>query len=142
MPIKKVNPYMQFDGTADKAIQLYQSALGAIVEHVARFGDVPDMNAKPEHKDLVMHALLKVGNDIVMLSDGMPGRPVPAAGNVQIVLDYSDIPEMIKAFEALADGGSVTMPPHDTFWGAKFGMLTDRYGVQWMFNCECLIAAL
>ena len=136
MPINKLNPYIQLNGTADKAIELYQRAIGATVVHLMRFGDVPDMNAKPEDKDRVMHAVLRIGSDIVMLSDAMPSQPVATGGAVQIVLDYSDVSEMAKAFDILADGGSVTMAPHDTFWGAKFGMLTDRFGVQWMFNCD------
>ena len=136
MPINKVNPYIQLNGTADKAIELYQRAIGAKVEHVMRFGDVPQMNVKPEDKNRVMHAVLRLGGDMVMLSDSMPDQPVASGGCVQIVLDFSDVSEMTKAFEALAEGGSVTMAPHDTFWGAKFGMLTDRFGVQWMFNCD------
>ena len=55
---------------------------------------------------------------------------------MQIVLDFADVEEMTKAFDALSEGGKVTLPLQDTFWGAKFGLLTDAYGVNWMFNCE------
>jgi uncharacterized glyoxalase superfamily protein PhnB len=57
-------------------------------------------------------------------------------GNVQIALDFTELAEMARAFQALASGGKVTLPIQDTFWGAEFGMLTDVYGVRWMFNCE------
>ncbi len=138
MAIKQLNPYLNFNGTADKAIQLYQSALGAKVENIMRFGDAAgNMPVAPADKNRVMHAVLRMGAGVVMLSDTMPGAPVGAdGGNVHITLDFDDVDEMTKKFDALAAGGQVTMPLSDTFWGARFGMLTDAYGIRWMFNCE------
>jgi PhnB protein len=134
MSINSVIPYLNFNGTGEKAIALYESALGAKTEHVSRFGDMP--GGSPEHKDRVMHATLRIGGAPVMLSDTQPENPVAPEGNVQICLNFTDPEDMAKKFDALAAGGSVTMPLQDTFWGAKFGMLTDAYGVRWMFNCE------
>jgi PhnB protein len=71
-----------------------------------------------------------------MLSDTMPGMPFTPEGNAHVCLDFDDAADMAKRFDALAAGGKVTMPLQDTFWGAKFGMLTDAFGVRWMFNCE------
>ncbi len=105
MSIKRLNPYLTFNGTAGKAIQLYEQALGARTE------------------------------GLVMVSDSMPDKPVPAGTNVSVCLDFDDVPDMTKKFEALARGGKVTMPLQDTFWGARFGMLTDAFGIAWMFNC-------
>ena len=136
MAIKKLNPYLNFSGTAEKAIKLYESALGAKVENVMRFGDVPDPKIKPEDKNRVMHAVLRIGEGVVMLSDTMPGMPTPAGNNVQVTLDFDDVQDMTRRFAALAEGGKVTMPLADTFWGAKFGMLTDAHGISWMFNCD------
>ena len=64
MPIKKLNPYLIFNGTAEKAVKLYESALGAKTEGLMRFGDVPGMNVAPEHKSRVMHALLRIGEGV------------------------------------------------------------------------------
>ena len=136
MPIKSLNPYLNFNGTADKAIELYASALGAKADNVMRFGDVPGMDAPAAHEGRVMHAALAIGAGVVMVSDTMPDRPVAAEGNVHVALHFDDVAEMRKKFEALAAGGKVTMPLADTFWGATFGMLTDAYGISWMFNCE------
>jgi PhnB protein len=133
MAIKQLNPYLNFDGTASKAIELYQRALGATVDAVQRFGDMP--GGKPENKDRVMHALLRLGSGVLMMSDTQPGMPFTPEGNVHVCLDFDDPADMTKKFEALSAGGNVTMPLQDTFWGAKFGMLTDAYGVRWMFNC-------
>ena len=136
MAIKQLNPYILFNGTAEKAIQLYESALGAKTEKKTRYGDVPASNAPPEHKNLIIHAVLRIGEGVVMVSDATPDSPVATEGNVQIALDFAEPPDMAKAFEALATGGKIVLPIQDTFWGAKFGMLTDAYGVRWMFNCE------
>lgn len=73
-----------------------------------------------------------------MVSDTMRNAPVSSAGdaNVHITLDFDDPIDMARKFEGLAAGGKVTMPLQDTFWGAKFGMVTDAHGIRWMFNCQ------
>jgi PhnB protein len=136
MAIKNLNPYLNFNGTADKAIQLYESALGAKVENVSRFGDAQGMDVPPDQKNRVLHAVLRLGDGAVMLSDTMPNMPAPAGNNVHVSLNCDDVADMTKKFDALSVGGKVTMPLQDTFWGAKFGMLVDAFGIHWMFNCE------
>ena len=137
MAIKKLNPYLNFDGTADQAIKLYERALGARTEGLMRFGDVPgEVKSSPEHKNRVMHALLHLDGGIIMISDSMPGHPLVAGTNIHVTLDFDDSVDMGRRFEALSTGGKITMPLHDTFWGARFGMLTDAYGINWMFNCD------
>ena len=136
MAIKRLNPYLNFNGTADKAIKLYESALGAKTEQIQRYGEVPGMNVPADQKKLVMHAALRIGEGLVMVSDTTPDRPVPTDSNIHVTLDFDDVADMRKKFDALAAGGKVTMPVQDTFWGATFGMLTDAYGVPWMFNCQ------
>jgi PhnB protein len=135
MAITQLNPYLNFDGTAAKAIELYERVLGAKVEgQVQRFGDMP--GAKPEGKDRVMHAELRLGPGcVLMISDGPPGFPYTPEGNAHVSVQCDDAAAMTRQFDGLAAGGKVTMPLQDTFWGAKFGMLTDPYGVRWMFNC-------
>jgi PhnB protein len=136
MSIKSLNPYLNFDGTAEKAIQLYERALGAKAENLMRFGDMQGAQVSPEHKNRIMHARLNIGGGVVMVSDVQPGMPAPKQSNTHVLLDFDDSAEMTKKFDALAAGGRVTMPLQETFWGARFGMLTDPYGIQWMFNCE------
>lgn len=136
MAIKQLNPYLNFDGTAAKAIALYEKALGAKTEGLQRFGEVQGMPVAPENKDRVMHAVLHIGAGLVMISDGMPGVPVPKESNMSVTLDFDDVKEMEQRFDALAAGGTITMPLQDTFWGARFGMLKDAFGIQWMFNCQ------
>jgi|SRR5688572_18088374 PhnB protein len=135
MAIQQLNPYLNFDGTAEKAIALYERALGAKTENLQRFGDMPGEPPAPAAAQRVLHALLRIGAGTVMISDSPPGMPVAPGSNVHVCLDFDDPAEMAQRFDALAAGGEVTMPLQDTFWGAKFGMLTDPYGIRWMFNC-------
>ena len=134
--IKQLNPYLNFNGTAAKAIALYEQALGAKTENVMRYGDIPGNTPAPQNKDLVIHARLHIGGGIVMVSDTTPEMRVPESGNVHVCLDFDDPADQKKKFDALSAGGKVTMPLQDTFWGAKFGMLVDAYGISWMFNCN------
>jgi PhnB protein len=139
MPIKKATPYLFFNGTAEKAIRLYERTLGArTVGDLMRYRDMPasaGAPCSPVDADRVMHACLQIGEAQLMASDTMPGDAGSAGANVQICLDFDDPQEMARSFEALAASGKVTMALHDTFWGAKFGTLTDEFGVSWMFNC-------
>jgi PhnB protein len=136
MPVKSLNPYLNFGGNAGEAIKLYERALGAKVENLQHFGDVPGMDIPPEAKQRVMHALLLIGGGTLMISDGPPGMSIPSESNAHVALHFDDPAEMDAKFDALAKGGKVTMPLQDTFWGARFGMLVDAYNIHWMFNAE------
>ena len=136
MSIKQLNPYLNFEGNAAQAIERYQSVLGAKVEGVMRFGDVPGMKAPPGSEGRIIHARLQLGEGALMLSDVPPNMTVPHQSNTHVCLDFTDAAEEKTKFDALAKDGKVTMPLQDTFWGATFGMLTDAFGIQWMFNCN------
>jgi len=135
MAIKKLNPYLNFNGTAAKAIKLYEKALGAKAENIMPWG-MPGEAPTPETKDRIMHAVLHIGDGVVMVSDARPDDPTTVGTNVHVTLDFDDANDMARKFEALSAGGKITMPLQDTFWGAKFGMLVDAYGISWMFNCQ------
>jgi PhnB protein len=135
MAITQLNPYLIFNGTAAQAVALYEKALGAKTEHLSKFGDAPGMENQPENKDRVMHAMLNVGAGTIMASDSMPGDVSSPGTNNYVCLNFDDPDDMTTKFNALSAGGTVDSPLQDTFWGAKFGTLTDAFGVKWMFNC-------
>ena len=137
MAIKSLSPYIMLNGTAAAAIALYERLLGARVLNVVRAGDVPDPSLSAQGPDRIVHATLSLGG-VLMLSD-QSGEP--AQSNVQVSLDFDDVNDMTQKFTALAEGGQVSLPLQRTFWGATFGMLTDVYGVRWMFNCAAAPAA-
>lgn len=134
MAVKTLNPYLGFNGTAAKAIQFYEKALGARTEHVMRWSDgPPEMKVPPEARDRIMHAELTIGGGKLMASDAPPHMPSPSDSNITVCLELDDNDDMKRKFDALAAGGQVVMPIHDAFWGATFGMLKDVYGIRWMF---------
>src|SRR5437763_1334685 len=126
MPIQTLNPSLGLPGTAEQAIRLYERALGATVETMLRYREMPpSMKLPAEHADKVMHATLRIGGGVVMLADLPPHIPAVTVGeNVQIVLQFDDAEELSRRFDALAQGGTVTMPPQETFWSQRYGMLT------------------
>ena len=101
MAIRKVNPYLNFSGDAAKAIKLYEKALDAKPENVMPWATAPGQQPTPETKDRIMHAVLHIGEGVVMLSDGPPGAPMSAGNNVHVTLDFDDAADMARKFDAL-----------------------------------------
>ncbi len=141
--MKAINAYLSFDGNAREAMTFYAKALDADVS-MQTFGETGMKD--PAAADRVMHArLVPKGSDtgtmsggatILMASDSQPGQSVTFGDNIWLSVDCSDIGEQERMFNAISEGGKVIMALNDTFWGARFGMIKDRFGVGWMFNCE------
>lgn len=131
-----VQPYLFFGGRCEEAIEFYRKALGAEVERLARFKDAPEPQpGLPEcFEEKVMHATLRIGETMVMASDGRCEGEANFEG-FSLSITVSDEAEAERVFAALSeDGGLVTMPLEKTFWAPKFGMLQDRFGVGWMVS--------
>jgi PhnB protein len=125
-----VQPYLFFNGRCEEALEFYRSALGAEVEMLSRFKDAPEPGTQPGMENKVMHASFRIGETVLMASDGRcDGQPRFDGFSLSIVVPDEDKAESL--FNALADGGKVTMPLEKTFWAPKFGMLEDRFGVGW-----------
>lgn len=134
MSIQAATPYLILRGQAQNAIGLYTRALDAKTEVVQRFGDV-DGSCPAARKDLIMHAALRVGNALLMLSDGPEEATAPPGHNaVSVALDFDDEGELRRTFEALAATGKSVMPVSDAPWGALFGVVEDQFGISWMLN--------
>jgi PhnB protein len=131
----QLTPYIMFNGTCEEALNFYEKALDGQIKDLMRFEGSP-AEGMSNDKQKVMHAHFSVdGQVLFMASDsGMEGTANP--GQVHLSINFTDAGHIEKTFEALCDGAKVTMPLQDTFWGATFGMLTDRFGVNWMFNYD------
>jgi len=129
MPIE---PYLFFEGRCDEALAFYQRALGAKVEMLMRYRENPQPDANPHGSaDKVMHASFRVGDAVVMASDGRcTGKP--SFQGFGLSLPAKDEAEARRCFAALAEGGRVQMPMAKTFFSPAFGMVTDQFGVLWM----------
>ncbi len=131
----EVTPYLVFSGTCQQALDFYKQALGVDIKNTMTFENSPKP-VKEEDKNKIMHATFSLGKTTLMASDGIPGQPPELGTNIHLSLNFTDVADMDKKFNALVEGGKTTMPLQDTFWGARFGMLTDKFGINWMFNCE------
>lgn len=132
----KLIPYLAFDGQAEEALKFYAAALDARIDMISRFREAP-LDVPQSHLDRVMHAHISFGDNSLMFSDTMPGQPPTSGTQVALSLNLDrDEDHARRLFERLAEGGRVTMPLAQQFWGALFGMCVDRYGVSWMVNCQ------
>ena len=129
-----VQPYLMFGGRCEEALKFYQNAVGAKVEMMMRFNEspmpVPADKIPPGFQNKVMHASFSIGETILMASDGCEVSN-PFKG-FSLALSVATEAEADRAFNALADGGKVNMPLAKTFWSPRYGMLTDRFGIDWM----------
>jgi len=132
----ELEPYLFFDGNCEEALAFYADVFGGEVTSLHRFEGSPmESQLPPDYKTKVMHANFEAPTLRFMASDGIPGTK-RSGGRISLSLGTRDVSEAEGVFKRLSEGGSVSMPFQDTFWGAKFGMLTDRYGIDWMVNCE------
>jgi len=131
----KLNAYLSFDGNCAEAMKFYAQVLNAKLEAHITYGQVPgDQPCPPAHANRIMHAYLVHPDFELMAGDTPPGIPYQGVSGVMMALTYSTAAEGRRAFNALAEGGKVTMPLGETFWADSFGMVTDRFGTPWGVN--------
>jgi PhnB protein len=131
--MKTLNPYLTFEGNCREAMEYYKKALNPELFTLQSFEEA-HQEVADAYKKHIIHSELKADGVHFMASDGMPGWKAVSGNNVTMSIDFSDGAEQEKIWKVLAEGGKITMPMQDTFWGARFGMLTDRFGIQWMLN--------
>jgi PhnB protein len=128
----EVQPYLFFDGRCDEALEFYKKAVGAKVGMLMRWKDSPDKSmCTPSNADKVMHSQFEIGDTKVLASDGRNSGQ-PNFHGFALAISANSEAEADKMFAALGDGGQVTMPMSETFFSPRFGMLADKFGVQWM----------
>jgi PhnB protein len=135
--MKEVVTYLNFDGNCREAMTFYAKCLGGDLT-LTPFSEMPG-NHPPEAKDRIMHARVSrkgAGLAVLMASDRMPGMPFQQSAGFSISIMCESAEEVDRLFAALGEGGKSTMPVADQFWGARFGMLTDRFGIHWMMNYD------
>ncbi len=129
-----VKPYIAFRGHCREAIEFYKTALGAEELFSQTYGESP--MADMGKADGIMHATIKVGDSHVMMCDDFPSENFTPGGNISLAIGLNDVDKAREYFDNLSDGGNVTMPLDKTFWADAFGMLTDKFGINWMVNCD------
>ena len=130
----QVQPYLFFDGRCEEAVEFYKKALGAKVEMMMRFKENPEPNpamTPPGAGEKIMHSAFRIGDSLVMGSDGECGGK-PNFQGFSLSVDAKSEAEADKMFNALAEGGQVRLPMTKTFFSPRFGMVADKFGVGWM----------
>ena len=133
--MKAVNAYLMFAGNCREAVNFYAKNLGGEI-WMMTYGESP-MPCPEGAKDQIMHASVMIqGAAVVMASDAPPGTPVSGGSDISLAIKCESAAEAERMFAAFSEGGTVVMPLQETFWAIRFGVLKDRFGVQWMFNFE------
>lgn len=131
-----VKPYISFKGNCEEAINFYKERLGAEVLYLGRYGDSPMAGKGPDDK--VMHCSIKIGDTVIMACDNVfeHQNPTTVGNNISLALGTNDIVTAEKTFDQMSEDATIIMPMQETFWAERFGMLTDKFGINWMFNCD------
>lgn len=141
----RVSTYLNFPRNTEEVFNFYKSVFGGEFGRggISRFRDIPPAEGMPPinetDKDLIMHVELPIIGGHVLMGTDAPetmGFSIDFGNNVFINLELETRAETKKLFDALSSGGTVSMELQDMFWGAYYGSCTDKFGIQWMFNCE------
>lgn len=136
-----INPYLMFNGNAEEAINFYKSVFGTeFSSGINRYKDSPGgEKLPPSAQEKIMHVSLATGKGFtLMASDSLEGmgRQIFVGNNISISIIADTEEEATKLFNGLSAGGHITMALEKTFWGAYFGMFTDKFGINWMVNYD------
>jgi PhnB protein len=133
-----INPYLSFNGNAEEVFNFYKEVFGGEFSTLQRYKDTPEADKVPAgSQDKIMHVALPIGKgNTLMASDVLEsmGYPLTVGNNFQLSVDTESAEETTRLFNALSTGGKVTVPLSKQFWGAYFGMFTDKFGVNWMIS--------
>lgn len=137
-----VNIYLTFKDNCEEAFTFYKSVFGGEFPYIGRYKDMPPMDGKPlppEEENKIMHMSLPISKETMLMgsdSSDAFGHATVIGTNFSISVNTDSKEEADRIFQALSSGGKVTMPMDTTFWGSYFGMLTDKFGINWMVSFE------
>ena len=137
--MKSVNPYLNFNGNTEEAFKFYKSIFGGEFVILQRFKDMPgaEKMTPPNEMNRIMHVSLPLGKVGMLMGSDAPesrGMKVAFGNSVNISIEAESEEEAMRLFKGLSDKGKVAMPIGKQFWGAMYGMCTDKFGINWMIN--------
>ncbi len=138
-----VNIYLTFTGNCEEAFNFYKKAFGGEFASVNRFGEMPPQEGMPpipaDQKEKIMHITLPISKETVLMGSDTSesfGQVTTIGNNFSISINTDSREKADNYFKMLSEGGQVTMPLQDTFWGAYWGMFTDKFGIGWQVNVD------
>lgn len=139
----QVNAYLTFNGNCEEAFNFYKSVFGGEFSYIGRFGDMPSgeegKQMSEDDKNKIMHVTLPISQETVLMGSDTGGEYASQfiqGNNISLSINTDSKEEADRLFNGLSEGGNVTMPLAETFWGAYFGMCTDKFGINWMVNYD------
>ena len=129
-----ITPYLSFPGNCKEAVDLYLEIFDGELLFIQHLGDSPRRGTGPDH--LVTHCTLRMGQTRIMASDNFSADDVMHGNGVSMSVDLDDEADGERIFDRLATGGEIKVPMQATYWAKAFGVVRDRYGVNWIINCE------
>ncbi len=133
----QLTTYLFFHNNAAEAFDFYARCLDGEIIGKVTYGDMPDgQEMSDDSKGLIANICLKAGDSTLMASDCPPGQPFDPMKGCAVAIGVDSVEQAERVFAALGEGGSITMPIAETSWAQRFGMLTDRFGIHWMVNCD------
>jgi PhnB protein len=133
VPMASIQPFLMFPGNCEEATKFYCDVFGGETQTTMKYKDGP-VDIPENWKEKIMHSTFIIRGDQLMAADSFPGNEPVKGNNINLIVGFDKNSPPDEAFTKLAQGGKVTMALENTFWGARFGQLVDRYGVSWMFN--------
>ncbi len=135
-----VSVYLTFNGQCRKAFEFYRTVFGGEFLSIVTYDEMPsdvDLEVTDEDKLRIMHCSLPIKDDMIMGSDTVSAGPqVETGSNFSVYLDLDTVQEVDDKLALLTEGGRVTLPAHQTFWGSYFAMCQDSFGISWMLSCD------
>ena len=132
----QLNPYLSFNGQCEAAFKFYERCFGGKIEYITTYESRPaEYPVPPGWNKRILHATLRVGDQVLMGADAPPDRFQKPQG-FSMTLGLKDPAEAERIFTALAERGTVEMALQETFWAVRFGVLVDHFGIPWTINCE------
>ncbi len=140
----QINVYLNFEGNCLEAFEFYKSVFGGEFPYVGKFSDMPPSEEYPVNeadKNKIMHIALPISQETILMGSDVTDNTCKEGkfvkgNNIQLSANTGSREEAEKIFNGISAGGQVTMPLQDTFWGAYFGMWTDKFGISWMVNYD------
>ena len=133
--IKQITPYLYFEGNAEEALDFYKRIFGGEKSDVMRYGDT-EIQISEEYKDKILHGRLEHESFSLFFSDTFEGQKLIKGSNVSLTLEFDGEEAIDRVYKALSEGGNVYMELQKTFWNAKYGKVSDKFGVIWELNYQ------
>jgi len=137
-----VNAYLTFNGNCEEAFSFYKSVFAREFHFIGRYKDIPAsdrVSFPPGNDEKIMHISLPVGQETILMGCDSPdasGQGLVFGNNISLSINIDNKEEANRLFNELSAGGQINMPMNQTFWGAYFGVLSDRFGINWLINCD------